>query len=132
MIGGALLRPATAPPPLFLLPSTFGGGASEFGSGVSAVVVAAGVEVDSDDLSAVDSSGGATEGVGSGFMATSAGFCAGAVCGNCASASGERLRVTILVFRDVFGVALAEGDMVGGGDSIPSRDIGGGVNYCIG
>jgi len=36
----------------------------------------------------------------------------GVVCGNRASASGVRWRVTILVLREAFGVALAEADMV--------------------
>jgi len=66
MIGGALFLPATAAPPLFLLPSTFGGGASEFGSGVSALVPGTGVAFDSDDLSAGDGAGWTTEGVGAG------------------------------------------------------------------
>jgi len=114
MIGGALLRPATAPPPLFLLPSTFGGGASELGSGVSAVVVGTGVEVSSDDLSIAESSGGAMDGVGSSFGVGNDAADGLGAWGNCTSTWDGKLRVTILVLRDDFGVALAEDDMLGG------------------
>jgi hypothetical protein len=113
------LRPLTAPaaPPRFRLPSTFGGGAREFGSGVSAVVVAAGVEFDSEDFSADEGSGGTTACVGSGFGMDAGvveGFRVGAACGKRASALGESVRVTIRVFRDVdFDIALVVVDMVG-------------------
>lgn len=109
--GAARFRPATAPPPLLRLPSILGGGASELGSGVSAPVAGTGVELDSSDLDADDGSGcvmvGASRVLAFGVDAEvfrdevlEAGT-------NRASTSGARLRVTILVFREPFGVDLA-------------------------
>lgn len=114
--GGALFLPATAPPPLFLLPSTFGGGASEFGSGVSALVPGTGVAFDSDDFSAGDGTGCTTDGVGAGWslVMVDADGLRGVVCGNRDSTSGVRWSVTIRVLREAFGVALADADMVDG------------------
>jgi hypothetical protein len=126
IVGGALLRPLTAPaaPPRLRLPSTFGGGASEFGSGVSAVVVAAGVEFDSEDFSADEDSGGTIAGIESGFeidAVTVEGFRVSAACEKRASALGESVRVTILVFRDAdFGVALVVVDMINDADLVDS------------
>ena len=113
MAGGARLRPVIVPPPLFRLLSTFGG-ASELGSVSSFTFDGIGVELDSDDLSAL--SGGWTDGDGSGLMAGDEdGFTSD---GNWASKSGDRVRTTILLFFAVFDidldVVLAD-DMVGDG-----------------
>lgn len=113
--GGALLRPATAPPPLLRLPSILGGGAREFVSGVSAPVAGIGVETDSSDLSPGEGTGGAMEGVTS--VVGSVGveedsFRDEGLETSLASASGATLRVTILVFRDPLGVAMADDDLV--------------------
>ena len=110
MDGGARFLPLTAPPPLFRLPSTLGGGASELGSCSSLTFDGMGVVFDSDDLSAL--SGGWTDGDGSSVMRglTSA--------GNWASRSGERRSVTILLFLLDFEPPFAVGvvdDMVGDG-----------------
>jgi len=122
MIGGALLRPATAAPPLFFLPSTLGGGTREFGSGVSALAAGTGVALDSDDLSAGEGAGCTTEGVGADcpWEEVDADGFRGDVCGNRSSASGVRWRVTILVLREAFGVTLADADMAGGVDVVLS------------
>lgn len=105
--GGALLRPATAPPPRLRLPSIFGGGASEFGSGVSAPVAGTGVEFDSSDFSPGEGTGGATEGVCSGLVAVGVdeeGLRDEAPETMRASASGATLRVTMRVFREALEV----------------------------
>lgn len=113
MAGGARLRPVMVPPPLLLLGSAFGG-ANEFWSVWSLPFEGSGVELDSDDLSAL--SGGWTDGDGSGLMVidevgwTSA--------GNWASRSGDRRNVTILLFFAVFDVDLVVAlvdDMAGDG-----------------
>ena len=112
--GGARLRPVTVPPPLLLLLSDFGG-ASELGSGSSLPFDGSGVALDSDDLSA--DSGGWTDGDGSGLMdADEVGFTSD---GNCASRSGDRRSVTILLFLadfDVDLVVVLVDDIVGDGE----------------
>ena len=112
MAGGARFRPVAVPFPFFLpLASTFGG-ANELASVSSLAFDGMGVELDSDDLSA--GSGGWTEGDASSLIfadelrSTSA--------GNCASASGDRRSVTILLFLAPFDVVLevvVADDMVG-------------------
>lgn len=103
--GAALFRPAVTPPPLLRLPSILGGGASEFGSGVSAPVAGRGVELDSSDFEAGEGSGCVMMGVGSMFVDD--GFRDEGLETMRASASGATLRVTILVFREPLGVDLA-------------------------
>jgi len=110
--GAALFRPATAPPPLLRLPSIFGGGARELGSGVSAPVAGTGVELDSSDFDAGDGSGCVMVGAEScilGFGVEADVFRDEVLEPDTirASASGATLRVTILVFREPLGVALA-------------------------
>jgi len=109
--GAARFRPATAPPPLLRLPSILGGGASELGSGVSAPVAGTGVELDSSDFNA-DGSGCVMVGAESRvlrFGVDADVFRDEALEPDTirASASGATLRVTILVFREPLGVALA-------------------------
>lgn len=121
MTGGALLRPAAEAPPLLRLPSTLGGGASEFGSGVSAPVAGTGVEFDSSDFSPGEGAGGAMEGVCSWLLVVGVeeeGL-REAVFGETmrASASGATVRVTMRVFRDALevdfaGVAMVVADSV--------------------
>jgi hypothetical protein len=110
--GAARFRPATAPPPLLRLPSILGGGASELGSGVSAPVAGTGVEFESSDFDADDGSGCVMVGAGSRVLMF--GVEADVFRDEVlepetirASASGATLRVTILVFREPLGVALA-------------------------
>jgi hypothetical protein len=116
IVGAALFRPVGAAPPLFRLPSTLPGGASEFGSGVPAVTAGTGTEVSSDDLSAGEASGwvgnAVASGLGIGADEEAVGFVEG-VCGKRASAVGDRVRVTILVFRAALDAGLAVVDMVG-------------------
>jgi len=110
--GAARFRPATAPPPLLRRPSIFGGGASELGSGVSAPVAGTGVEFDSSDFDADDGSGCVMIGAESRVLRV--GVDVDVFLDEVlepetirASASGATLRVTILVFREPLGVALA-------------------------
>lgn len=110
--GAARFRPATAPPPLLRLPSILGGGASELGSGVSAPVAGTGVEFDSSDFDADDGSGCVMVGAESRVLMS--GVEADVFRDEVlepdtirARASGATLRVTILVFREPLGVALA-------------------------
>lgn len=111
--GAALLRPAVAPPPLFRLPSILGGGASEFGSGVSAPVAGTGVEVDSSDFEAGEGSGCVMVGVGSTFVDD--GFRDAGPETIRARASGATVSVTILVFREPLGVDLTGVAIAGNG-----------------
>lgn len=118
--GGALFRPATAPPPLLRLPSILGGGASELGSGVSAPVAGTGVEVDSSDLSPGEGAGGAIEGVCSGMLVVVVGVDDEGLRDAASDtirerASGATLRVTMRVFREALGVDFAGVAIVGVG-----------------
>lgn len=111
IIGAARLRPAMAPP-LLRLPSTFGGGGSELGSGVSAPVAGTGVELESSDFEADDGSGCVIVGAESivlKFGVDDDVFRDGGLGLDTIRfrASGATLRVTILVFREPFGVDLA-------------------------
>jgi hypothetical protein len=113
-MGAALLRPAAAPPPLFRLPSTLGGGASELGSGVSAPVAGTGVELESSsDLEGGEGSGCAIVGAGSTVLALGVDEDAfrdeaPEPDSSLLSASGATLSETIKVFpREPFGVDLA-------------------------
>lgn len=101
MDGGALLRPVTAAPPLFFLPSTLGG-ASELGSAASVLVGGMGVALESDVLSTV--SDGCADGDASALMACGLG--GGVAAGYCARLSGDRRSVTILLFLAIFAVDL--------------------------
>jgi hypothetical protein len=109
IIGAALLRPAAAPPPLFRLPSTLGGGASELGSGVSAPVAGTGVVLESSDLEGGEGSGCAIVGAGSTILAL--GVDEDAFRDEAPKILSRSLprtgRVTIKVFREPFGVDLA-------------------------
>jgi hypothetical protein len=118
IIGAARLRPAMAPPPLLRLPSTFGGGASELGSGVSAPsapsapAAGTGVELESSDFEADDGSGCVIVGAESTVLML--GVVDDVVRDEELEldtirfkAPGSTLRVTILVFREPFGVDLA-------------------------
>jgi hypothetical protein len=108
IIGAALLRPDAVPPPLFRLPSTFGGGARELGSGVSAPVAGTGVELESSDLDGGEGSGCAIVGAGSTFLALGVDDAFRDEAPVILSRSSEGMwRVTILVFREPFGVDLA-------------------------
>lgn len=125
--GAARLRPATAPPPLLRLPSILGGGASELGSGVSAPVAGTGVELESSDFDADEGSGCVIVGADSGALMF--GVDDDVLRDEAlefdrirASASGATLRVTILVFREPFGVDLA-GVAMAGGDYVLSIDM---------
>ena len=113
MAGGARFRPVMVPPALFFFASAFGG-ASELGSVSSLAFVGIGVSLDSDDFSAL--SGGWRDGEGSGLTFVSeAGLTSD---GNWERASGERLRITILLFFAVLDVDFEEvlvDDMVGDG-----------------
>ena len=110
--GAARFRPATAPPPLLRRPSILGGGARELGSGVSAPVAGTGVEFDSSDFDADDGSGCVMVGAESRVLRVGVEvdvFRDEVLESDTirASASGATLRVTILVFREPLGVALA-------------------------
>lgn len=125
--GAARFRPATAPPPLLRLPSILGGGASELGSGVSAPVAGTGVELESSDFDADEGSGCVIVGAESRVLMF--GVDDDVLRDEAleldtirASASGATLRVTILVFREPFGVDLA-GVAMAGGDYVLSIDM---------
>jgi hypothetical protein len=125
--GAARFRPAIAPPPLLRLPSILGGGASELGSGVSAPVAGTGVELESSDL-AVDEGSGCVI-VGAGSRVLTFGVDDDVFLDEVleldtirARASGATLRVTILVFREPFGVDLA-GVAISGDKYILSIDV---------
>ena len=109
IIGAALLRPVAAPPPLFRLPSTLGGGASELGSGVSAPVAGAGVVLESSDFDGGEGSGCAMVGAGSTTLAL--GVDEDAFRDEAPQILSRSLpgtgMVTIKVFREPFGVDLA-------------------------
>lgn len=112
--GGALLRPVTAAPPLFFLPSILGG-ARELESTPSPLAGGMGVALDSDVLSA--GSDGCADGEASALMAC--GLVDGLAAGNCARLSGGRCSITILLFLAIFGVDLvvvAAVDIDGEGD----------------
>ena len=113
IIGAALLRPAAAPP-LFRLPSTFGGGASELGSGVSAPVAGTGVAaLESSGFEAGEGSGCVIVGAGSRVLAPGVDEDASRDEDpepdvNFARCLDARWTVTISVFpREPFGVDLA-------------------------
>lgn len=101
MDGGALLRPVTAAPPLFFLPSILGG-ASELGSVPSTVAGGMGVALESDVLSAA--SDGCADGDASALMACD--LVDGLAAGYRARMSGDRCSITILLFLAIFGVDL--------------------------
>ena len=107
IIGAALLRPVAAPPPLFRLPSTLGGGARELGSGVSAPVAGTGVE--SSDFEGGEGSGCVIVGAGSTPLAL--GVDEDAFRDEAPQILSRSLpgtgMVTIKVFREPFGVDLA-------------------------
>jgi hypothetical protein len=113
IMGAALLRPVAAPPPLFRLPSTLGGGARELGSGVSAPVAGAGVVLESSDFEGGEGSGCAIVGAGSTTLALGVDEDAfrdeaPEPDSSLLSASGATLSETIKVFpREPFGVDLA-------------------------
>lgn len=114
MDGGARLRPATAAPPLFRLPSTLGG-ARELASAESPWV-GTGVAFDSDDFSFV--SGGWSDGEGSFLMgAATAGGAVGVESdGHSRSSLPGIFSVTVKLFLPVF-VA----DMVRAIDAVDGR-----------
>jgi hypothetical protein len=113
IMGAALLRPVAAPPPLFRLPSTLGGGARELGSGVSAPVAGAGVVLESSDFEGGEGSGCAIVGAGSTTLALGVDEDAfrdevPEPDSSLLSASGAMGSVMIKVFpREPFGVDLA-------------------------
>lgn len=127
--GGALFRPETFPPPL-LRPFVAGGGANELLSAGSAAVLACGVELLSDDLSAGEASGGCIEGEAADCVTELEDevFFDVGLNGKRASRSGEMTSLTMRLFLAVFGDDLAVDDGIVVGVAVDI--IVGGVDDC--